>query len=339
MGSTRLPIGLTVPLDRHQTATGALALAVSAEAAGIDRVCCGELASYDSIAVLAAIATATTRVALLSTVVSVLARSNALIAMGAQTLEALSAGRYILGLGAGSPDIGSWHRRALRQPIATMATALTEIRAALAGESVANTGFRMLTGAVPALPIYLAALNPRMIELAGSAADGVITTFAGPDQVRGVARAAGAAAERAGRRTPDVVATCWVTAGDDPSLNDRRLRETIAAYFTVPTYQGMGRQMAGDQSVALIERTYREHGRAAAAQVIPDRVMEQITVPATVEAVRSRIDSYAEAGATSVHFIPIRSDASNSAVERVISTLGEVARSQKRPRNEAGEAQ
>jgi alkanesulfonate monooxygenase SsuD/methylene tetrahydromethanopterin reductase-like flavin-dependent oxidoreductase (luciferase family) len=178
------PVGLVLPVDSYQDARGAVELTVAAERAGLESVCCGELASYDSMALLGAVAHATERIALESTVVSVTARSGALIAMGASTIADLSNDRYRLGVGFGSSTIGGWHGRELPPPLPMMRAAVTDLRAALAGSAIDRwAGFRLL-GAPRPLPIRLAALNPRMIALAGELADGVIFTFSGPARPR-----------------------------------------------------------------------------------------------------------------------------------------------------------
>jgi alkanesulfonate monooxygenase SsuD/methylene tetrahydromethanopterin reductase-like flavin-dependent oxidoreductase (luciferase family) len=319
------PVGLVLPVDSYQDARGAVELTVAAERAGLESVCCGELASYDSMALLGAVAHATERIALESTVVSVTARSGALIAMGASTIADLSNDRYRLGVGFGSSTIGGWHGRELPPPLPMMRAAVTDLRAALAGSAIDRwAGFRLL-GAPRPLPIRLAALNPRMIALAGELADGVIFTFSGPAQVEAMAPIARRAALAVGRPSPAVVATSWLFTGPDLAAGRRLVREAVAPYFGVATYQGLAHSLAGAEVAAEIADALGRRGRRAAAALIPDAVVDSIAVVGGPAQVAARIAAYVSAGATSVHFIPVRYGSTSASVSEAVDVLGDVA--------------
>ncbi len=316
------PVGIVLPLDRDQDAKGAVAVAVAAERAGLHSVCCGELASYDSMALLGAVAQATDRIALDSTVVSVLSRSSALIAMAASTLADLSGGRYRLGLGVGSTTIGAWHDRPLRQPLAAMRTALLEVRAALDGFPVDRLGSFKLLSPPRRVTIRVAALNPKMLALAGELADGVILTFAGPEQVGEMSATARRSAEQASRPSPAIVATCWLSTGQDIDEGRRAVREAVAPYFGVATYGRLARALAGDAAVARVVEALESRGRRAAAAVIPDEVVDAIAVVGGPSEVAARVAAYQAAGATEVHFIPLRRGSSGESVHEAVEVLG-----------------
>ena len=153
-------------------------LAVRADAAGVEAVGVAEGWSNDALIVLAEVAQRTSRIGVGTSVLSVWGRSAATLAMGAAGLQRCSGGRFVLGLGAGSPPLSEgFHGVTWERPVERLRTTVTAVRALLAGERlpVPAAGARALRlGVVPEdpVPVELAALSPASVRLAGELADG-----------------------------------------------------------------------------------------------------------------------------------------------------------------------
>src|SRR5688500_1736797 len=164
-----------LPLDAY------VPLARAAEAAGFDQFWVShDLFLRSSPVVLTAVALATERIEIGSCILNPYTLHPAEIAMVAATLDEVSGGRFNLGLGAGAVEFMKWVRIERDQPLATTRAAITSIRAVLAGapaddwQPEAYLRFTPLPGRPRRIPIYLAALSPRMLRLAGELADGVL---------------------------------------------------------------------------------------------------------------------------------------------------------------------
>ena len=231
--SLSLPVGYGIA-PRHL-----VALIEYAEARGLAGVAVGELTSTDALAVLAAAAPSTSRIRLETSVLSVLTRSPAMLAMSAATMADLSAGRFVLGLGAGSPIVAGFHGEKFTDPVGRVERWLTDVRAALCGASLPEWGsFRLRGVPLNPVPLLLGAMNSRMLAVAGRAADGVIMNLCGPDQIRAqLATALAARQEARVDGTFEVHTTLWVDATGDIDRARDRFRMEMAPYLAVPTYR------------------------------------------------------------------------------------------------------
>ena len=152
-------------------------LAVRAEAVGIEAIGVAEGWSHDALVLLAEIAQRTNRIGIATSVLSVWGRTAGTLAMGAAGLQRCSGGRFVLGLGAGSPPLTEGlHGLPWERPVDRLRVTLTAVRALLAGERLPSpaAGARPLRlGVVPEdpVPIALAALAPASVRLAGELAD------------------------------------------------------------------------------------------------------------------------------------------------------------------------
>ena len=187
----------------------AIDLATRAEAAGFRSCWFPEITFGDSFGPATAAALKTSRVGIATGVVGVWSRSAVTMALQAATLHQLSGGRLVLGLGVQARGyVEGWHGQAYRKPVEAMRDFVTILRAAFAGELVSHEGevFSVrnfhLDMELPQPPpkIYIAANGPRMMELAGEIADGMVGWFQSLEYVRDVTMPAlRRGAERAGR--------------------------------------------------------------------------------------------------------------------------------------------
>ena len=155
--SPTLAVGVTPMETRHDVVVH---LAERAEALGYDAFLLAEGWGHDAAVLLAAIAGRTRRIRLGTGVLNIWGRSPAAIAMLATSLDAVTGGRFVLGLGAGSPQLAGLHGRAFADPVAQLGSVTREVRALLAGERAARRPLRLAVEPTREIPVHLAALGP-----------------------------------------------------------------------------------------------------------------------------------------------------------------------------------
>jgi 5,10-methylenetetrahydromethanopterin reductase len=178
----------------------------------------------------------------------------------------------------------------------------------LTGESLVNWGrFRLRQSQINNVPIYVGAMNPRMIQLAGQLGDGVILNISGPAQVAEHVRTA--KHSRSGAEAPPwkVFVPLWVSAmGDEQRARDQ-FKEDMVPYLAVPTYHRAMVALSDEDTVQRGASLWQEKGRAAAAQAFPDTIVDSVLVTDLVVLAR-RLRELREAGATDVIATPVVSD-------------------------------
>lgn len=276
------PLGVTMPVDDGLGVPDYVALARAAETAGYDSVWCGEVAGPEVFSLLGVLAASTSQVRLGTGIANVYARSAALAAMGFATLSSAAPGRVLAGLGASSPMVvRDWHGRDHDRPLATVEGYVTALRSAWAGERVRvehprTHGFRSSLLPPQAPPVVLAAMNPRMLRLAGRVADGVFLTWCPPDEVPGLLAHVRAGEAEAGRPPGSVwaMASYWAYAGDRYDDAMTRMRRLVLQYAMVPTHRG---SFAGawddlDRATGL----WQDGDRAGALALVPDAAVHRL---------------------------------------------------------------
>ncbi len=267
----RTGIAIRDPLPWHEL----ILTAELAERTGYETLFVPEIAGREAFATLAGLARATHRLRLGPGVIPLGSRSLDVLAMGTATVQELSQGRFILGLGAGSGGPGSLDR--VRRAVAFL-------RAALIGKEVVTDegeSFQLTLdpGRQP-VPVWLAALGPKMMALAGEIADGVLLNWCPPERVAEARHLVLEGAETAGRDPADVAVGVYVRAcvGQEESVALPALREAAAGYVNDPSYR---RQF---ESVGL------DTGRL-------DDVVRAVCAFGDATASRAHLAAYREAGA------------------------------------------
>ncbi len=236
-------------------------VAAHVEAAGFRSLWTNEASGRDSLLLCQAWAAATTDLQVGVGVVPIWTRSPAQLAMASATLQEASGGRFLLGLGVSHPaTMGPWHGAEVRAPRTAARELLAILRDIEAGETTDLDGevlrsrrFRLqVTPPPPPTTRYLAAMGPRMLDLAGSAADGVLLNWASPGEVRRAGDRVRAAAEVAGRNPTHVEVATYVrvAVAEDRDAARAALATQIGQYAALPAYaahlerQGFGAALA-----------------------------------------------------------------------------------------------
>ncbi|MCO5973895.1 LLM class F420-dependent oxidoreductase [Actinoallomurus soli] len=227
-------------------------------------------------------------------IVPVYTRGPALLAQQAATLADLAPGRFVLGLGTSSQVIVErWNGIPFTEPYQRVRDTLRFLRRALAGEKVTDetlgvSGFRLDNPPKTPPPIVLAALRPGMLRLAAREADGAITNWLAPEDVRTVRGVFGTEKELIAR-----IFVCPTSNADEARTLGRRL---IAAYLTVPVYAAFHEWLGRGARLAAMNEAWAAGDRRAALDAIPDDVVDELVVHGSPDACRARVREYVEAG-------------------------------------------
>jgi alkanesulfonate monooxygenase SsuD/methylene tetrahydromethanopterin reductase-like flavin-dependent oxidoreductase (luciferase family) len=284
-----------------------------AESLGYEAVYTTHIAGRESLTVLTAYALATSRIRVGTGVVPIYTRTPATMAQTAATIDELSDGRLTLGLGVSHrPVVEGWHGQTIDRPVAEMREYAAIVRAILRGEDPPagerwRTGFRLFgLDPRPELPIYVAALSPAMLRLAGEIADGVMLWLCCPAYIRDVViPEVTAGRERAGRALEgfDVVAAVPAAVADDPAAPHAAMRKDLIPYFGLPFYRAMLERSGFAAEIQAFDAAAGDPDAMGAA--ISDAFLEQLAAVGDAAAVRAGIGRYRDAGASSPCVGPI----------------------------------
>ncbi len=256
-----------------------LAVAVAAEKAGFDQLWVSNDLFLRSAPVLAgALATGTSRIGLGIAVMNPYSVHVSELAMLAATLQEVSGGRFLLGLGAGSEQFLGWAGITRTAPLATTRTALVSLRALLGHEDVDRTLLPQWFVPDSALrfpparpvPVYIGAMGPKMLEMAGRHADGVLPLLYPPERYAS-ARLHVLAGVAHSRRDVDLPACFWVSLSDDAVMARTALAEKLAYYgpsISAPMLAAVGLRPQDFAPAARLA-----HSGHGAARLIDDRML------------------------------------------------------------------
>jgi len=322
----RLAASLPVPPDL----SACQRVAARAEALGYDSIWIADTgAGPDAFVVAAAAAQVTTSIRLGTAVVPVYTRTPSVMAAGAGSVAQLAPGRFVLGIGASSETIVErWGGVPFRRPLARMRETTAVLRAMLAGErvtfegrTVRTSGFRLVSPPPRPVPIYLAALMPPMLELAGEIADGIVLNMMPVDAVPRMLAHVRRGAERAGRDPAalEIVARFQTIVTDDPAAARGALRHMFGPYFATSVYNRFVAWCGFEREAAAIARTWAAKDRAANLAAVTDEMIDRIAVIGTAAQCRARLGRFVEAGITTPMVHPFLFD--EAAIWRVFESL------------------
>ncbi len=281
------------------------ALAAAAEQAGFAAVFVAE-GHGDALSLCHPVAAATGQVRVGTAVTNAALRPPVLAAKTAAQLDQAAGGRFILGLGVGNPVMNGRFGIQPFPPLAMIEEYVAVIRGVLAGEAAGHAGRLFRTGMVPLdsppvrpdLPIYLGALGPRMLELAGRIADGVILNLISPAQASQAAGLVRAAAAAAGRDPASVEIVCVVHCclSADAGAAAAAAREVVPRYVLHPAAPRLFGQDHGGGDLRAVRERLRAGDRAGAAAQVPQQVADAFVAHGDAGACLSRLAEYRAAG-------------------------------------------
>jgi probable F420-dependent oxidoreductase len=292
-----------------------IAAAREAEARGYHTAWLGEVAGYDALVMSTVVATHTERLHVANGVLPVQTRTPVVLGLATASLNHLAPGRFALGLGLSSKTIvEQWHGLSFSASLAQIREAVEIVRKVAAGERVNVEGkvyrvknFR-LTGPVPRVPVrvYLAALGPEMLELAGEIADGVLLNWIPPEAVPASIAHLRAGAARAGRTLQDFEIASFVRTcvTDEPVAARETLARDITGYATVDVYASFFRTAGYPDEVDAVGAAWASGDRAGAVKRVSPRMLDGLGVVGDEAFCRARIAEFARSGLTQPVIVP-----------------------------------
>lgn len=252
----------------------------------------------DSLTQVAAVAHHTTNIRIGVAVTPVYTRTPAVLAATANVLGQALPGRFVMGLGSSSQTImGQWNGISLDKPVTRVKETTLMVRAMLAGEKSAfdgetlrSRGYRQAPIDQPP-PLYLAALRPKMIEMAAEVGDGVIFNLWPKSALPKMMEHVAIGAARAGKdpATVEIVNRAMVLVTDDKAEARDRFRAVFSPYYATPVYNAFLAWAGHADAASTISEGWAEKDRAKTGGAISDALIDEIAVIGSAEEVRARI--------------------------------------------------
>lgn len=313
-----------MPID-GLTFSESLEIAAGAERIGYTDTWSYEVAGSDGFSPLGWLAARTERMRLGISLVPAFTRPPALLAMSCASLQQLSGGRFVLGLGSSSPTVvGGWmgleHSRPLtrvRETAEALRQILSGVKTTYEGSTLGVRGFRLALDPSPT-PVLLGALGPRMFALAGEIGDGVIMVFNSAEQTPRLLADMQAGARTAGRAASDldVVAKLFVAVEEDSEALQAMLRRLLVGYATVPAYNALLRRQGFAAEAEAIAGAWSRGERSEALAAVSDELLEALYVFGSAADCAERLRAYSRAGVRTPLIAPITAASDPAQVRR-----------------------
>ena len=304
------------------------------EEAGVEYLWSGEAYTADAVSTLGFIAAVTSRAQIGSSILPLYTRTPTLLAMTAVGLDQLSAGRFILGLGASGPQvIEGFHGVRYDAPIARTAEIIEICRSVWRRERLEYAGaqyqiplpegqgtglgkaLKLITHPVrDQIPVYVASLGPKNVELTAAIAEGWLPLHFWPDRAARVwagPLAAGQARRAPGLPPLEIVAGGLLAIGRDVAPLRELIRPTLALYFGGMGARGRNfyndvlRRYGCEREAGQIQDAYLSGRKEEAAAMVPDELVAEISLIGDEGYVRDRIAAYRAAGVTILNVQPV----------------------------------
>jgi probable F420-dependent oxidoreductase len=328
MADARPRLGASLPLPPDL----AMCRRVSerAEALGYESLWIADTgAGPDAFVIAAMAAEVTQRVRIGTAVIPIYTRALPVLAAGAGSVAQLAPGRFILGIGISSETIvDTWGGVPFRRPFTRLRETVAVLRQMLAGERVTFDGktvrtrnFRLVSQPPAPVPIYVAALMPPMLELAGEIADGVILNFMPVEAVPRMLAHVRAGAERAGRdpSTIEVVSRFQVVMTDDVPAARTALRHMMGPYFATSVYNRFVAWCGFPDEARAIDAAWRAKDRTRNLASVTDDMVDRLAIIGSAEHCRARLAAFRVTGVTTPMIQPFLFD--EAAIWRTLEAL------------------
>ncbi len=311
-----------------------------AERLGVDVCFIPEAWGTDAVSRIAYLAAKTERILLGSGIIQIATRTPAMMAQTALSLASLSGNRFILGLGVSGPQvIEGLHGQPFAHPLGRMRETIEIIRLAFAGERIVYQGkhftlprpggegkaLRIDQQPNPHIPIYLATLAPKMLELTGELADGWLGTSFVPEAASVYTERLAAGAARSGRTLADLD----LSQGGDVAFSDDinalvaerkpRLAFSLGGMGSATTnfYNDAYSRQGWADAATEVQRLWVDGRRQEAVDAVPDEMILQTTLIGTEEMVRERMRVWRDAGISTLRIYP-----AGQTLDQRLETLG-----------------
>jgi F420-dependent oxidoreductase-like protein len=300
-----------------------------AERLGYDSVWAAEAYGSDAATVLAWLAAGTTTIKLGSAIFQMPGRTPALTAMTAATIDELSGGRMVLGIGSSGPQVAEgWHGQRFahqlqrtREYVAVVRKALARERLEFKGETLElplpdgpGKALKLMIAPVQErIPIYLAAIGPKNTALAGEIADGWIPTFFSPEFVADFRALLSEGARRTGRSLEgfDIAPTVQAYISDDRSAARDLMRPVLALYIggmgsrRQNFYNNLVQRYGFEDAAREVQDLYLGGNKVEAAAALPDELIDMVSLCGPRDVVRERIEAFRAAGVGTLMVSPM----------------------------------
>ena len=264
----------------------------------------------DQFTILTACALATKRILLGTSITSVYIRSAPTIAMAAACVDHFSNQRFILGLGSSHKvQVEGEHGFPYSHPIKHLEETLEVIRTLLRDGTVSYQGSTLTIRNFDLwfqpirkeIPVYLGAVFPKMLEMCGEIAQGAMLVWTTLENARVSADRVAVGAKRAGRSPEDVdvasMLPCSV-AGNSGDARDQ-IRNSISSYIGFfPRYKRLMAESGFHEEVEAIGRAWVDEGPERATNMVPDRMVDALSLAGTPEECRAKLEAYRQNGLT-----------------------------------------
>jgi 5,10-methylenetetrahydromethanopterin reductase len=285
-----------------------------ADESGFDSIWLPEITWSDSFSLATAAAMSTKRVKLATGVVGIFSRSPVLMAMSVAGLDELSGGRAILGLGTQArPYVELWHGLKFERPVERMREYVKAVKMILAnpfgmtnygGKIIRVGGFVLTVKPKGTVPVFVAAIGPRMQRVAGEVGDGVLGYFYSVKYVKNVLMPNLKEGAEKAKRSLNVndfeVAVGIPTLVSDSEDRFEMIKPLVAVFTTAtgssPSYQTILGDLGYSGNVEAVAKKVRDGDIQGAIKHIPDEMAREVTLCGNVSEVRQRIKEYREAG-------------------------------------------
>lgn len=297
-------IALSLPAFTGQV-SDTIAMAQQAEAAGYDDLWLADSGGLDALTLAPMILEQTEKVRLGIAVVPVYTRTPAVLASTFSVIGQAYPGRFIPGLGTSSHTIiEKWHGLKFEKPLGRMTDTMALLRTMMAGgktgyegATLKSNGYRQMAEATP-MPIYMAGLRPKMLELAAEVADGVILNLFPRGALPKIMEHIAIGAERAGKDPADVEIVCrhMMAVTDDREAARGAFRAAFASYYSTPVYNNFLAWAGYEDEAREIREGWAAKDRARTAAALPDALVDEIGILGPEEECQEQMRDYANAG-------------------------------------------